>query len=171
MRATCLVHLIVLMASFISSSKVVRNWNWQLSSVDVMVCKAYNFTSTQQPYLRLMTWSWTHTVHTVITVLHRCAANLSTRGTHQQAIFLFSFWHFEARTGKIYRYMIALRLPTVRIFPGCPDFIFPVRNKMNTHSGRRKSPVILQLAELLIYLTIILCKIQHLNSGPLLSVF
>jgi hypothetical protein len=47
-------------------------------------------------------------------------------------------------------------LSTARIFfPDCPEFIFPVRNKVNTHSGRRESPEVLQLAEFLIDLTIL----------------
>jgi hypothetical protein len=34
------------------------------------------------------------------------AANLLTRGSHQQAIFSFSFWHLEVWMGKMcYKYM------------------------------------------------------------------
>jgi hypothetical protein len=33
-----------------------------------------------------------------------CAVNLLSRGSHQQAMFCFSFWHVKVGTGKMYRF-------------------------------------------------------------------
>jgi hypothetical protein len=52
---------------------------------------------------------------------------------------------------------INLTCPTVRIFfPDCPDVIFPVRNKTNTHSGQRKVRKFYKLRNL---------KKSHYNCG------
>jgi hypothetical protein len=54
--------------------------------------------------------------------------------------------------------------------PNCSNFIFPVQNKMNTHSGWWKVQKFYNLQNILIYLAVILCKLQHLNTKSLLSV-
>jgi hypothetical protein len=55
--------------------------------------------------------------------------------------------------------MVQLGLPRVRIFfPDCPDFIFPVWNKMEHLFRMSKNPENLHPVQFLIYLTIILCK-------------
>jgi hypothetical protein len=43
-------------------------------------------------------------------------------------------------------------------FPDCPDFIFPVRNKMNTHSGWRKFQKFYNLQNFLMYITAVYVK-------------